>query len=58
MKSFIEEYNNSNKRGYAVDFSYGAYITETDSYGQLEEFLKISDARMYEQKQSNPGRRR
>lgn len=58
MKSFIAEYNNSNKRGYAVDFSYGAYITETDSYGQLEEFLKISDARMYEQKQSKPGRRR
>ena len=33
-------------------------MTETDSSGRIEEFLKISDARMYEQKMTKPGRRR
>ncbi len=58
MKEQIADYNKANKRGYVIDFSYGAYLTETDSYGQIEDFLKISDSRMYEQKQSKPGRRR
>ena len=58
MKQYTAEYNDSNKRGYLLDFSWGAYITESDSYGRIEEFLKISDARMYEQKMTKPGRRR
>ncbi len=58
MKQYTAEYNDSNKRGYQLDFSWGAYITESDSYGRIEEFLKISDARMYEQKMTKPGRRR
>ena len=58
MKVCVDEYNQKNKRDYKLDFSYGAYITETDSSGRIEEFLKISDARMYEQKMTKPGRRR
>ena len=58
MKDMIAEYNLSNRRDYNIDFSYGAYMTETDSYGQIEDFLKISDERMYQQKMTKPGRRR
>lgn len=58
MKGYAEEYNMANTLDYKFDFSYGSFLTETDSYGSIEEFLKISDARMYEQKMSKPGRRR
>ena len=58
MKGYTEEYNMANTLDYKFDFSYGSFLTETDSYGSREEFLKISDARMYEQKMSKPGRRR
>ena len=51
------EFNNTNDKGYQLEFSYGAYLTETDSYGRIEEFLKVSDGRMYEQKMTKPGRR-
>ena len=57
LKDHVEEYNKAYQGGYILDFSYGAYICETDSYGRIEEFLKISDARMYEQKLTKPGRR-
>lgn len=58
LQSLKAEYNASGNRGYQLDFSYGAYLTETDSLGRLEEFLRISDERMYEQKMTKPGRRR
>ena len=58
MKAYVAEYNESNKRDYQLDFSIGAYITETDSFGKIEDFLKVSDSRMYEQKMSKPGRRK
>ena len=58
MKGYTEEYNMANTLDYKFDFSYGSFLTETDSYGSIGEFLKISDARMYEQKMSKPGRRR
>ena len=58
MKGYTEEYNMANTLDYKFDISYGSFLTETDSYGSIEEFLKISDARMYEQKMSKPGRRR
>ena len=58
MKAYVAEYNESNKRNYQLDFSIGAYITETDSFGKIEDFLKVSDSRMYEQKMSKPGRRK
>jgi diguanylate cyclase (GGDEF)-like protein len=51
MKDAIASYNESNDRPYALDVSYGTYMTETDSGGRLEDFIRISDARMYEQKQ-------
>ena len=58
LKEYTAEYNQQNNRGYQMDFSYGIYLTEADSFGRLEEFLKISDERMYEQKMTKPGRRR
>ena len=58
MRQYIDEYNDGNDKEYKLDFSYGAYISDSDSYGKIEEYLKIADARMYEQKMSKPGRRR
>lgn len=58
MNECIAEYNDSNKMDYKLDFSIGTYLTETDSYGKIEEYFRISDARMYEQKMSKPGRRK
>ena len=58
MNEYVDEYNASNKRNYKLGFSIGTYMTETDSYGRIEDFLKISDERMYEQKMNKPGRRR
>ncbi|MCR4791625.1 MAG: GGDEF domain-containing protein [Lachnospiraceae bacterium] len=57
MRAFVDEFNKSNRRDYKLDYSIGAYITECDSFGRFEDYLKISDARMYEQKMSKPGRR-
>ena len=58
MKDFVAEYNKANRLNYKLDFSIGTYITEADSYGRIEDYFKISDARMYEQKTSKPGRRK
>ena len=58
LTALTDEFNRSNEKGYLLEFSYGAYLTETDSYGRIEEFLKVSDGRMYEQKMTKPGRRR
>lgn len=58
MKGFVDEYNKVNRMDYRLDFSIGTYLTEADSYGRIEDYFKISDARMYEQKTSKPGRRK
>ncbi len=58
LQSLLANYNQTEGRDYKIDFSYGAYLAETDSYGQLDDFLKVSDERMYEQKMTKPGRRR
>ncbi len=58
MNRYAEEYNKVNHRGYDLQFSYGAYIAEADPFAKIEDFLKISDARMYEQKMAKPGRKR
>ena len=58
MKELIADYNEKNNKPYKIDFSFGTYLSETDSEGRLEDLLKISDSRMYEQKLSKPGRRR
>ncbi len=56
MKEMQAEFNRNNTCDYKLDFSFGAYLTDTNSFGQIEEFLKISDKRMYEDKMSKPGR--
>ena len=58
MNEFVDEYNRANKMDYKMDFSIGTYLTEADSFGRVEEYFKISDARMYEQKMAKPGRRK
>ena len=58
LGSHVAEYNANNRCGYELSFSIGSYITEADSYGSIEDYLKISDERMYEQKMSKPGRRK
>ena len=56
MQKKKDEFNRMNNAGYELDFSCGAHMVETDSSGLIEEFLKISDSKMYEQKQFKPGR--
>jgi diguanylate cyclase (GGDEF)-like protein len=58
LRRYTDEYNEANNRGYKLDFSYGTYMTEADAFGRIEEYLKIADSRMYEQKMTKPGRRR
>ena len=58
MRDFVADFNKANNMDYKLDFSIGSYLTEADSYGRLEDYFKISDARMYEQKTSKPGRRK
>ena len=57
MNDGVDEYNAANKRDYKLDFSIGTHLTEADSYGRIEDYFKISDERMYEQKMNKPGRR-
>lgn len=56
LRELVDAFNRNNSVGYNMDYSCGAYITETDCYGRIEDFLKISDSMMYAQKQSKPGR--
>lgn len=58
LKSLIDGYNAAGNRPYKVELSWGAYVCEIDCNGRLEDFLKESDSRMYEQKQSKPNRRK
>ena len=57
MQTKVKEFNLHNKTGYILDFSCGDHIVETDSNGLIEEFLKISDSKMYEEKLSKPDRK-
>ena len=58
LESYLAEYNAQGKRPYKVELSYGAYVTEIDRSGRLEDLLSESDSRMYVQKQAKPNRRR
>ena len=58
MRQLVVEYNETNTKEYQFDFSMGYYMTETDSFGQLETFLRVSDERMYQQKMTKPNRRK
>lgn len=52
LNDLCESYNGYSKKPYSVSLSCGAYLVETDATGRLEDFLKISDARMYENKKA------
>lgn len=52
------EYNESSGKPYRVELSYGSFLTETDKNGQIENFLRISDSRMYKQKMMKPSRKK
>ena len=58
LRKGIEDYNETSGCPYKLDLSCGAYLVDTDSHSRLEDLLKISDTKMYEQKMSKPGRRR
>lgn len=58
LNNLIDGYNSGGKRPYSVELSYGAYMCEIDKHGRLEDYLKESDSRMYEQKQAKPNRRK
>ena len=54
----VEAYNKTSDKPYAVSLSWGCNLTESDNNGRIEDFLSVSDARMYEEKMKKPGRRR
>ncbi|WP_024859580.1 diguanylate cyclase domain-containing protein [Ruminococcus flavefaciens] len=58
LNDLCRSYNGYSKKPYSVELSFGAYLVETDSTGRLEDFLKISDARMYKQKNAKHTRRK
>lgn len=57
LVQLCDEYNAKHDKPYRIELSYGSYLCETDKNGSIEDFLKISDERMYEQKMSKPGRK-
>ena len=54
----LKSYNDSGRYPYKIDISYGTFMAETDHFGRLEELLKVSDAKMYEQKIAKHGYKR
>lgn len=54
----IARYNAVSKKPYAIQVSYGTYLTEADKESRLEDLIKVSDSRMYEQKMNKPNRRK
>lgn len=52
LNDLCESFNGYSKKPYSVSLSCGTYLVETDATGRLEDFLKISDARMYETKKA------
>ena len=57
LVSLCTDFNENHNKPYRIELSYGSYLCETDKDGSIEDFLKISDARMYEQKMSKPNRK-
>ena len=58
LQGFIKRHNQNSSKPYDINVSYGAFLTEADSSSSLEEFIRISDSKMYDQKLSKPGRRK
>ena len=57
LQGALDSFNHNSNKPYNIELSYGSFLTDTDSSGRLEDFIKISDSRMYEQKLAKPGRR-
>ena len=57
LNSLIEKFNSERGKPYELSISYGTLLTSADADIKLEELLKISDTKMYEQKLSKPNRR-
>lgn len=58
LDEICASHNKLSLKPYNIELSYGAFIIDTDHNGRLEDFLRISDSRMYEQKLAKPGRRK
>ncbi|SEH72405.1 diguanylate cyclase (GGDEF) domain-containing protein [Ruminococcus flavefaciens] len=58
LTRLCNEYNASQGKPYKLELSHGAYLIEADKNTRIEDLLKISDARMYKQKMSKPGRQK
>lgn len=57
LVNLCNEYNEQQNKPYKIEMSYGSYMCESDKNCNIEEFLKISDSRMYAQKMAKPGRK-
>ena len=58
LEELARKYNCNSNKPYKIELSYGTYLTDGDSSDSLEEFLRISDLRMYDMKLAKPGRRK
>ncbi len=53
IRDALETFNQHSGKPYTVSLSCGAYIAEANSMCRIEDFLRVSDARMYEEKFNN-----
>ncbi len=58
LNTYVGEFNAKKDKPYLIDVSFGTCMDEINSIGRLDELLKISDERMYNQKLGKPGRRK
>lgn len=58
LRQKLRSFNAKAQKPYQMDLSFGTFLTMTDGSGRLDDFLRISDSRMYEQKQAKPNRRK
>ena len=57
LTELTSTYNDTFGKPYKIEISWGAYLTEADNTANLDELIKVSDKRMYEQKMSKPNKR-
>lgn len=58
LNGLVKTYNETYDKPYKIELSCGAFLTETDDTVSLDDLIKVSDKRMYEQKMSKPNRRK